>query len=70
MINKLGSVIWVTGLSGAGKTTISSLILKFLKKNIKKKIIHLDGDKLRELFDNNKYSIELIESEINFIKSL
>ena len=44
-------VLWITGLSGSGKTTISKMLLKELKKrNIK--AIHLDGDKLRETFSS------------------
>ena len=44
-----GGVIWFTGLSGAGKTTISSLVEAFITKEItlSKRIIRLDGDMLR-----------------------
>ena len=39
-------VLWITGLSGSGKSTIAKMVLKELKKkNIK--AIHLDGDELR-----------------------
>lgn len=40
-------VLWITGLSGSGKTTISKLIYYKLKKNYKN-IILLDGDNLRK----------------------
>ena len=49
-LSKTGSVIWITGLSGAGKTTVS----KILAQNLRKKdfnVILLDGDKLREIFE-------------------
>ena len=39
-------VVWITGLSGAGKTTIARLLLKKIKKF---KPVHLDGDKLRDI---------------------
>ncbi|QES90209.1 adenylyl-sulfate kinase [Rhizosphaericola mali] len=45
--NSLGKVIWFTGLSGAGKTTLSNnLKLKLEKDGIP--VIQLDGDLLRE----------------------
>ena len=44
-----GKVIWVTGLAGAGKTTLATkLCEKFHDEN--KAVIQLDGDKLREVF--------------------
>ena len=46
MLKNVSSVIWITGLSGSGKTTIS----KILKKKISafnNRVIHLDGDELR-----------------------
>ena len=39
-------LLWITGLSGSGKTTISKLIFKELKKKYSN-IILFDGDKLR-----------------------
>ena len=44
-------IIWFTGLSGSGKTTMANMLHDFLnKKNIKNKII--DGDLFREAFKN------------------
>ena len=45
--NKDGGVIWVTGLPGAGKTTIGLEIVSILRKERKIKPIFLDGDLLR-----------------------
>lgn len=42
-------VIWITGLSGAGKTTLANELVQYMKKN-DIKVIHLDGDELREVF--------------------
>lgn len=40
--NKTGTVIWITGLSGAGKTTLARALLEHLQG-----AILLDGDELR-----------------------
>ena len=42
-------VIWITGLSGAGKTTLAKEIVSQLATENKKPIL-LDGDQLREIF--------------------
>lgn len=48
-------ILWFSGISGVGKTTIAN----FYKKNFKKKLIHLDGDQFRKLFSNDlKYSLK------------
>ena len=43
-------VIWIVGLAGSGKTTLAKGIIKKYNKN---KIVHIDGDKFRGLFDND-----------------
>lgn len=45
-------VIWVTGLSGAGKTTLCKALWQFLKPQIPG-LISLDGDIVREVFGND-----------------
>lgn len=45
----LGSVIWITGLSGAGKSVLASAVVKRLR-TVDDKILLLDGDELREVF--------------------
>lgn len=54
MMNE-GRLFWVTGLSGAGKTTISSELYEELRKK-KENTVWLDGDQLREIFQNKDYS--------------
>ena len=44
-----GGCLWITGLSAAGKTTISSIIYNELN-SIHDNIIKLDGDELRKIF--------------------
>ena len=57
-VNKLDGVLyWVTGLSGAGKTTIAYKLYAELIKD--RPTILLDGDKLREVFmDSQDYSMK------------
>ncbi len=45
-------IIWLTGLSGSGKTTVNKILQQLL---IKKKIdtIMIDGDVVRELYGND-----------------
>lgn len=45
-------VIWLIGISGAGKTTIGRKLETYFKK-IKKKCYLLDGDEVRDLFDRD-----------------
>ena len=45
----MGAVYWITGLSGAGKTTIGKLFYEQLKKQYPNTIF-LDGDTLRSVF--------------------
>lgn len=42
-------VYWITGLSGAGKTTIGKLLYQKLKQNFPNTVF-LDGDVMREVF--------------------
>ena len=46
-LNEIGYVVWMTGLSGAGKTTIA-LILEEKLQNRNLKVERLDGDVVRE----------------------
>lgn len=51
------SVLWFTGLSGAGKSTIAEEVYKNLK-NKGLKVEHLDGDKVRKIFPSTGFSKE------------
>lgn len=60
-------IIWITGISGAGKTTLALEVLKKLKEK-HKNVVNLDGDIIRDLFDNDlNYDIK---SRIQQIKRL
>ena len=53
-----GDVYWITGLAGAGKTSIGKLFFKKIKKEASNTIF-LDGDELRSIFNfNNSFSMQ------------
>ena len=52
---KKGRLFWITGLSGAGKTTIGTLIYTYLKKK-ESNVVFIDGDMIREVYKNTDYS--------------
>ena len=45
-------VIWIIGLSGAGKTTLAEEIYK-ISKPINPNTVLIDGDAIREIFGND-----------------
>lgn len=45
-------IIWLTGQPGSGKTTLC----KQLMLNMGSDVFHIDGDDLRDLFENKDYS--------------
>ena len=48
----MSKVIWITGLSGAGKTTLASSLTKKIREN-GGVVVMLDGDTLREVFSDD-----------------
>ena len=57
MNNHKSKCYWITGLSATGKTTLSTLLVDYMR-NSDKVIIHLDGDELRQVFANETYTRE------------
>ena len=47
-----GRLYWITGLAGAGKTTIGTLLYQYLKEQYSNTVI-FDGDVLRQVFGND-----------------
>jgi adenylylsulfate kinase len=45
-------IIWLTGQPGSGKTTLCERMML----NMGSDVFHIDGDDLRDLFDNKDYS--------------
>lgn len=60
-------VIWIIGLSGAGKTFAAKYLKKKLQNKYKKKIIHVDGDQFRKL-TNNDLGYDLKSRKINSLR--
>lgn len=46
---RTSKLIWVTGISGVGKSTLGHHLINELKQSGEKNVIHLDGDKIREI---------------------
>ena len=58
MPSENGHVFWVTGLAGAGKTTIGNLLAKTLRSH-DEPVVHLDGDMMRDIFQpNNSFTLD------------
>lgn len=53
---KNGGLIWITGLSGSGKTTIAKELVKYYQN----KAILIDGDEIRKVLDlsSSRYDYE------------
>lgn len=61
-------VIWITGLSGAGKTTLAKETIKvFNNRGIP--AIHLDGDKLREIYPEKNLYEKLDRIKLSYFYS-
>ncbi len=67
-------IYWLTGQPGAGKTTIAEQLNNAIKTY--KSCFHVDGDDIRELFENKDYSeqgrrknIELAQQISHYLNS-
>ena len=49
---QISNLIWITGLSGAGKTTLAKEVVLQLRKSGSQNIIFLDGDQLRNVYED------------------
>ena len=63
--------IWLTGQPASGKTTLASLLISNLSStNQKNKYFNIDGDDLRDLFQNKDYSRKGREANIRLGMSI
>jgi len=62
-------ILWFTGQPGSGKTTLCNEIkekILYSHHYLKDKIIHIDGDDLRDVLDNKDYSEKGRRKNIQF----
>ena len=52
-----GTFYWISGLSGAGKTTVGTLFYQYLRAR-KDNVVFIDGDKLRAVMDDHDFTEE------------
>lgn len=62
---------WFTGQPGAGKTTLANLLKDKLQRmqNKSKKVVILDGDEIRDLFNNKDYSIDGRKKNVEMVQN-
>lgn len=64
-------IYWFTGQPGHGKTILASLLKTNLMSTTHgKQVVHIDGDDLREIFNNKDYSKEGRIKNITFAQGL
>jgi len=64
------NLYWFTGQPGAGKTTLAQLLKLKLEEDFSfKKIVILDGDEIRELFNNQDYSIDGRKKNVELVQN-
>ena len=59
-------IYWFTGQPGAGKTTLAKALIEKCSDNC----IHIDGDELRDIFQNHDYSIKGRKKNMNSVLDL
>ena len=60
----MGRLYWITGLAGAGKSSLGRKLYEILKPQ-NPALVYLDGDSLREVFDVNDQYEEIQRHQIS-----
>lgn len=60
---------WFTGQPGAGKTTLAQLLKKKLDEISNRKVVIMDGDEIRDLFNNKDYSIDGRKKNVEMVQN-
>lgn len=63
-------LFWFTGQAGAGKTVIGNALKEYLEKHHDKKIVMVDGDDIRELYNRKDYSIQGRKDNVAFVQKI
>ena len=58
IILDMSNIYWITGQPGAGKTTLGKELCASVIDDKRELCFHIDGDDIRDLFDNKDYSEE------------
>ena len=70
-MKKIYDAIWLTGQPASGKTTLANLLIDQLSKDNSRDIyFNIDGDDLRDLFQNKDYSKKGRETNIRLGMSI
>ena len=70
MAKSVGRVIWITGLSGSGKTSLACEVIKLMAQKAEYPVIHLDGDDLRKVFIGDKTKVQNYSRESRLTLSM
>jgi adenylylsulfate kinase-like enzyme len=64
-------VYWFTGQAGAGKTVLAHKLLSYLSESFpENKYVIVDGDDIRDIFDNKDYSVEGRKKNVDLVQRL
>jgi len=64
-------IFWFTGQAGSGKTELAKKLHSHLsEQNTEQRYVIVDGDDIRDMFDNKDYSIEGRKKNVEFVQKL
>ena len=63
-------IYWFTGQAGSGKTELANQLKIYLNRNFNKKLVIIDGDDIRKLYNNTDYSVEGRKNNVDFVQKM